>query len=274
MTPSMTTVRSEDREQAAPPEPLPLVRRWRGLCADLAPWKNRDDRRVRFQLLGLGLRGALPLAVGLLVGGWVAIALLLLTGGIYSGREAFTAVLAITGAASWLMGLNLFRSDQRQGTLELLWLGFGSAGKLVAYRGSVASILLVACTMAWILLLWWFSGGELALVSGVIVAAISALFALTLCLWCQSLLRRTLAGAALAAALLVATFIVLGASNSLLNPWINPFGGPGNLLVGGGAFEARVPGGVVLVFNRLLMLALALLMLRATARRLHGLLTD
>ncbi len=234
----------------------------------LALFQQDDFRRDtwRMGLRGLrqllGFKLAIALAVVFLTGGWFFLR------EITAGIEAYTFFLHLFALVTLLAAAPIYAAEQRQGTLELLWLARGSRKALIRYKTSVLLLGLSLLIVPSILLASWFLGGQLPILLTLIYLLSTSFFIISVLAWTNTILPQVWAGGLLGTALIVALYLLLGNTPSHFNMFLNPIAAPQGSIAGGGAFQVHVSKTSNLVINRLVTIGLAIFLLRSAQQRL------
>lgn len=243
----------------------------RRAVAALALWREADYRRDAYRMFFLGLRGLVGLRAGVALLLLAAAGGFLLRFGVTTPREGYELLARLFGLAALLASGTIYASDQRQGTLELIWLARGSAASLIRYKVLVLIGALVILMIPSIVLVSVFLEGSLPFARTLIFLATNALFIVAVMALAGTLLPHVWAGGLLGSFVLVAGYLAFGDQVSFLNPYLNPVEPSGSLVAGGGAFRQRVDVSRVIWINRSAILVLSAVLLSAASNRMKRL---
>lgn len=249
--------------------PLALwIARTRG---SLALWREDEFRRNGYRLAltalrGLvGLRPLMALAVAACAGAW------LFHSEVGTATEAFRFLLLFTGIVSMLASATMFASEQRQGTLELLWLARGSAASLVRFKAMTLLGGLVTLMIPALLIVAWFLEGRFPVLQAFVFLATNGLLIVSVMAYASTLVPHPWAGGLLGAFCLAVLYASLGDGVSFFNPFMNPVVEQARLATGGGAFRKEVDMGTAAVVNRIVVLVVSMVLLSMAGKRLRRL---
>jgi hypothetical protein len=246
---------SQQSANATSAAPVPVISLWmRRRAALLNLLVRADVRRGRLALFLLSLRGLLGpgliaagvlLAAGAAVVGWYFVR---------SSADAYEVLQATIALAAAGLAASLFAAEQRAGTLELLWLASGSAGRLLRLRMLpilFVLIVLVAAGLAGFAVTTDHALPPLRVVAWLLV---TGWFVVAFMLWMATWLPQAWAAALAGVALLGALHASLFGVATTLNPFLNPF-------VDGAARLGTT--------NRIVILIVGIFLFRAAAGRLR-----
>lgn len=236
----------------------------------LALWGDAEDRRDTWRLAVVGLRDIAGVRLA------AALALLAGAGGFlllrepFSVREAHELLAQLVGIAAMLTGGGLFAVEQRTGTFELLWLATGSRRALLFYKVALVWVAMAAITIPAVVLVDWFLAWQLPAVASTIFITLNTLLIVAVMALAATIVPQSWAGALVGGVLIVGLYAWLGGWASAFNPFLNPIAPDGfrGAVMGGGAFQSASGYSALLVPNRVVMFALAMVLLNTAEKRL------
>ena len=240
------------------PATRPVVSQWLARRATLMALLGRSGvRRDRMALLLTTVRGMLgwgTLALGALlaVGGGAAAWF-----GARTPADAYTLLCLLAVGGAVITATAMFSTEQRSGTLELLWLACGSERAMLMHKLVAALVILALLLIPAAVGLSLFLDTPLPAVQFAGWLAVSAWLALTavalLATWLPQAWAATLVGAAVFAGV----YVSIGQVATMFNPFLNPL---------------AEGAGKVGISNRILFVILGWFFFTAAAGRLRRLL--
>lgn len=236
----------------------------------VALWGDAEDRRDLWRLGLVGLRDVVGVRLGAAVALLAGAGAFLLLREPFSVRDAHELLARLVGIAAMLAGGGLFAAEQRTGTFELLWLATGSRRSLLVYKVALVWVAMAAVTVPAVVLVDWFLAWQLPAVASTIFIALNTLLIVAVMALAATIVPQAWAGALAGATVIVGLYVWCGDWPSSFNPFLNPIAPEGfrGAVVGGGAFQSAAQYGSLLVPNRIIVLATALVLLNAAQKRL------
>jgi hypothetical protein len=249
-------------------EPLPLAGWFRRTGRQLALLRDDEFRRGGYRLALLGLRGLIGVrpVMGLLVA--VAVGVYLFHTEVATAAEAYRFLMVFAGLGAMVASATMFAGEQRQGTLELLWLARGSAASLIRFKAFVLLAGITALLVPAVLVVAWFLEGRFPSAVALAFLVTNALFIVATMTWAGTLVPHPWAGGLLGAFALTLLYLALGDRVTFFNPFTNPVVEHARLVAGGGAFRAEMDLNRVLVINRIVLLVASGVLFSMASRRL------